>query len=103
MTWIYKTGSLSNFAGYPCTRIAVGPAWVCEGLPQEPRGTLASAGEEESGDGYLCHSPRAEGSAEDYLRLLTAKSLSRKPESPEEKSEKIIDNESIINNTRQPW
>lgn len=61
-------------SGYPCTRFAVGQVWVCEGLPQESWWTLASTGETESGDGYLCHSPRAERSTEDHLRLLMAKS-----------------------------
>lgn len=60
-------------SGYPCTCIAVGPAWVCKGLPQESRWTLASTGEAESRDGYLCHSSRAEGSVKNYLCLLMAK------------------------------
>lgn len=100
MAWMYKTGSLSDFAGYPCTRFIVGPAWVCEGLPQEPRWTLASTGEAESGDGYLCHSPRAEGSAEDYLRLLTEQKSVPKALKAPRRNLKAIDKGSIMKSKR---
>lgn len=66
-----KIGLFWIFAGYSCTRATVGPAWVREGLPQESWWTLAPTGETETGDGHVCHSTRAEGSAENHLRLLT--------------------------------